>query len=693
LVREREEKRRLLEGAQQPTGFLGTCQEMCPEFERYEREVHLDLSAFEMVAGSEVPRFPGDHPRIDHGRAVKKYHRPAAGNEMPLPEDVRPPPVLRRTMAYLVRLMEQQQGSLAAFAQLQKFVRDRTRSIRQDATLQQSALGVGNLDVIRVHEEIARFHVLSGHRLCELPKADFDAFQNTEQLRKVLQSLNEYYGDLRRHPELPQLPVAEEGEFRAYYLLTHLEDPDVFRKGFGWDAAVRAQPAVQLALSAGAAFHQGDYLAFFGLLRRAPSMLEMIGPGQLYLCLCLLHTHFSAMRWKAAKLLSKAYAPKDAIPVGRFADWLAFEDPPELAAFCEATGFALEGGFVRPQRALLEEAPLKPRRSDRFIEALVHGVSVSHIIQGDATGMHAPGMQAQFKPVAPQLPAQTAPLVPLQIAQQAPVRIAPPAPRLNPTMNGTAFHMPAQATGSVPVPLIIPAKTVEPVLAPVPLNIPVKPLATEPTKIPLPSAVQGVPKPPAFDLDALARLMFEGLQQSLVPLMVSYTAASTLDRYRAIDRGAQWLLSGLLGEVAHLLLTGIAKDAVSVGQGHLLDSLQAGLYDALLKTVTDGELLRLGEECLREAVVSEMRRVMKEIEPEPVDPLEAAYEAAALQQIKGGQVPAVPKKPAHPPPRMVERNWASAATAQGESKLKAGLRREREESLRYEEYLQSLLHS
>ena len=68
---------------------------MCPEFERHEREIHLDLSPFEMIPGTEVPSSPGDFPRIDHALAVKKYHRPAAGNEAPFPEDVRPPVVLK----------------------------------------------------------------------------------------------------------------------------------------------------------------------------------------------------------------------------------------------------------------------------------------------------------------------------------------------------------------------------------------------------------------------------------------------------------------------------------------------------------------------------------------------------------------------------------------------------------------------
>lgn len=31
------------------TPFIGTCMDKCPEFERHERELHLDLSIFEMV--------------------------------------------------------------------------------------------------------------------------------------------------------------------------------------------------------------------------------------------------------------------------------------------------------------------------------------------------------------------------------------------------------------------------------------------------------------------------------------------------------------------------------------------------------------------------------------------------------------------------------------------------------------------
>lgn len=84
--------------------LIGTCEEKCPEYERYEREIHLDLSSFEIIPGTEIPSFPGDYPKIDHKRAVKKYHRPAAGNEQPLPEDVRPPHVLKVQTTYIRKL-------------------------------------------------------------------------------------------------------------------------------------------------------------------------------------------------------------------------------------------------------------------------------------------------------------------------------------------------------------------------------------------------------------------------------------------------------------------------------------------------------------------------------------------------------------------------------------------------------------
>ena len=125
------------------------------------------------------------------------------------------------------------------------FLRDRTRAVRQDFTLQNER----GISAVECHERIARYHILCLHILREWK--DFSESQELEQLRKgdaqrsapahesqelmgnvirfpppVLQSLNEFYDDARHEGfECPN-----EAEFRAYYLITHLRDSDTIRQ-------------------------------------------------------------------------------------------------------------------------------------------------------------------------------------------------------------------------------------------------------------------------------------------------------------------------------------------------------------------------------------------------------------------------------------------------------------------------------
>lgn len=66
--------------------LVGECMDMCPLFERHEREFQTGgLDKSEKIPGTE---------NVDHQRAVKRYRRSAAGDPPPLPCDVRPPHVL-----------------------------------------------------------------------------------------------------------------------------------------------------------------------------------------------------------------------------------------------------------------------------------------------------------------------------------------------------------------------------------------------------------------------------------------------------------------------------------------------------------------------------------------------------------------------------------------------------------------------
>lgn len=118
-------------------------------------------------------QYPGT-TRIDPVRAVKAFHRPAAGNDQPLPSDVRPPPVLHRTLDYLFHTLLPQHP----LALTHPFIRDRTRSIRQDFTVQ----NVRGRSAIECNERIARYHILAVGTLRE--QSGFSESQELEQLRK-----------------------------------------------------------------------------------------------------------------------------------------------------------------------------------------------------------------------------------------------------------------------------------------------------------------------------------------------------------------------------------------------------------------------------------------------------------------------------------------------------------------------------
>lgn len=236
--------------------LVGICQDMCPEYERLERQLHLDLTRpFETL--------PNDPTTVDPHRAVKKYHRPAAGNEAPLPEDVRPPAILLKTLDHLLSLHVLLRTDVP-FLETQKFLRDRMRSLRQDLTLQ----SIKSHEAVHINQCIARFHIYCGVVLREAPKAEFDPFQNLEQLRKVLQTLFELYEDGHKHERISRTPIMfeNEAEFRAYRILAHLDDPN---EAYEDSAPPQVQNHAQFrnALELANAFHTGNFFMFQKILK------------------------------------------------------------------------------------------------------------------------------------------------------------------------------------------------------------------------------------------------------------------------------------------------------------------------------------------------------------------------------------------------------------------------------------------
>ncbi|KAF8948070.1 hypothetical protein BGZ47_006615 [Haplosporangium gracile] len=358
--------------------FVGTCMDMCPEFERHEREFQINVEKFEKIPGTE---------KIDHLRAVKAYARPAAGKEQPLPSDVRPPTVLLSTLDYLINQIVGEND----LADSHFFVRDRTRSIRQDFTLQNNR----GLEAIRAHEIIARYHILCMHQLCE--NKGFSDQQEMEQLRKVLTSLQEFYDDMRSEG----IPCPNEAEFRAYHMLSHLRDPDMIRQAQRLPLHIFRDPYIQVAAEIHALTRRNNdihrrakiqseaspnfFSRFFKLVAGAPTT---------YLMACLLEVNFAEIRKGALKAMNKCYLDQhDGFPVEDLVAILGFDNAEECMANCEEYGLALAMdrnavifGRKDPatRRRIFKEGSLamKQHRNERIVEAKRQNYTAAQIIYG-----------------------------------------------------------------------------------------------------------------------------------------------------------------------------------------------------------------------------------------------------------------------------------------------------------------------
>lgn len=403
--------------------FVGTCEDMCPAFEREQREYQNDVGRLEIspVTG-----------RIDSQYAVKAFHRSAAGNEQSLPSDIRPPAILLKTMDYLV---EKVLCGPEPLADTHGFVRDRTRSIRTDLTVQ----NFRGDEAILLTERIARFHVLSAHLMCETE--GFSQQQEAEQLRKSLQSLSEYYDDRR----LKGLPNPNEPEFRAYNILTRLHDPDVLRQAQALSRNVRQSPPVLEALELYNLSQRGNEEVgrfkppnnegSLNLFRRF--FKEVASQRTSYLMACLCETHFSIVRKGALKALRKSYrAQHRNLPLSDVVAALMYDDEEQAAFECRHYGISIHAdasGSALAElttRSNFDESgvAVDQRSSTMLVESKRQGRSLRDVIYADAnrslTSMPPPALvPARKRSLAMSQPLE--PLLP-RTQTQAPQATLPP---------------------------------------------------------------------------------------------------------------------------------------------------------------------------------------------------------------------------------------------------------------------------
>ncbi|PBP16603.1 leucine permease transcriptional regulator [Diplocarpon rosae] len=220
--------------------FKGTCEEMCPELEKIERLLEGRVDACEK--GVRPDGSLTRHAVME--KMVKIHARSSAGQDAPLPSEVRTTAALRRTVDYLMKDVLTESN----LSQVHGFLWNRTRALRRDFVFHSYLTSIELLDLVYCLETIARFHSLSLHLMSkpENYSEAFDTYQEFEQLVNTMISLLQAYDDCRAQGAV----CKNEAEFRAYSILiqrkTHPGLQDMVQN-WGWE--IYQAKEVKIALS------------------------------------------------------------------------------------------------------------------------------------------------------------------------------------------------------------------------------------------------------------------------------------------------------------------------------------------------------------------------------------------------------------------------------------------------------------
>ncbi|KAJ2031163.1 actin cytoskeleton and mitosis protein, partial [Coemansia sp. S610] len=318
----------------------------------------------------------------------------------PLPEDLRTPDTLIQTLDYLINSVIAQDQTLQS---CHGFVRDRTRSIRQDFTIQ----NIRDLRTVAACERIARFHIVSLHLLCG--HKGFAEQQDMEQLRNTLKTLIELYDDHRN----AGIACPNEAEFYAYYMVSHLRDSDAKRVAERLPSRIFLAPIVQQALklhrlseSSGALFSRQDPGNLFAAQNLGTQFFRAVASSQTPLLLaCLAEYQFPTIRRAALKALNVAfpYQAGKEYPIDEFAAMLAFDSVDEVRAFCGLFSVSVNERGIKlgerdGKRLVFKDPDQRPQRLQRNLRVV-------------GAKFHSTPMQAINSNIAQQFLVPAAPMI------------------------------------------------------------------------------------------------------------------------------------------------------------------------------------------------------------------------------------------------------------------------------------------
>eukprot|EP01134_Creolimax_fragrantissima_P006536 CFRG6536T1 len=345
-LEKRDDRERAQQGRRLET-IIPACEDMCPELERYAREVNLELDNFEKIPGA----FSSNGRAVcDHYRAIKKFRRSAPTDKESLPNEIRTPNALLKTLDYItsVILDDTKVPLSSSFG----FVNDRFRALRTDMAQQE----LKDTSAITLYEQNVRFHL---HSSCILSGSEgFEFKHNHDEMRKALISLKEVY-DLHRG-NTDNLSSENEPEMTAVLIISGIMDWKTGREMSATTTqdlspCVRYSEDVGFAIEVLCAVRALDYYRFFSLCRKAK-----------YIILCALHPIIDHVRAQALEVMSTVYR---LYPLDHLMFSFMFNSIEQTANFIQVHGLKCDAGkgmvsFVREQPFAKPDSryPLQPMR-------------------------------------------------------------------------------------------------------------------------------------------------------------------------------------------------------------------------------------------------------------------------------------------------------------------------------------------
>ncbi|CAB4298927.1 unnamed protein product [Prunus armeniaca] len=298
--------------------IVGTCPLMCPERERAQRERLRDLAVFERLNGNPAQSSPD--------LAVKKFFRTISTKQVEA-SDVRPLPVLEDTLNYLLNLFDSREYP---FEVVHDFLFDRTRSIRQDLSMQ----NIVNNKVIRMYEKMVKFHVISLHKLrrCSSQNTSSMNYLNKEQLAKTLTSLFNLY-DANRDSKST---YENEAEFCSFYVLLHLgSNSQPMGESLSWwfrnvPSTLMKSKEICFSRKILRFFRIGNYNCF----------LSTVAAEASYLQYCILEPYVNEVRALAVSCINNGGYKLHPYPLANLSKLLMMTES-DLESFCKACGLEI----------------------------------------------------------------------------------------------------------------------------------------------------------------------------------------------------------------------------------------------------------------------------------------------------------------------------------------------------------------